>query len=292
MTDDIDSDAGDITAAHYFVGIIGFSMLRNWYGDAVFNRVRMTDLTDLLANLDQFPHSLVLNLLEHALIDGYAEWTSSYDGPNPLIGAEEPAVQPVFERLAGPGVRSLDAACGTGRHAAFLAERGCVVTGIDQSEAMLAVAKGKLPDARFVVGSVEAMPFDDGEFDVAVISLALCHLADPTLAVTEFGRVLRPGGTLVITDPHPMSGLTGGQAFYGGIVPGQPMRWVRNHWHSAATWLRAFRSAGLSVEDCHELAFTEAQIASSPASFVYRDAADSAVDGLASLWLWVVTRDA
>ncbi|HUV18610.1 MAG TPA: class I SAM-dependent methyltransferase [Ilumatobacteraceae bacterium] len=41
-------------------------------------------------------------------------------------------------------------------------------------------------------------------------SLALCHLSDPGDAVTELARVLRPGGTLVITNPHPFGGMLGG----------------------------------------------------------------------------------
>ena len=56
----------------------------------------------------------------------------------------------------------------------------------------------------------------------------------------------------MITDPHPTAGIVGGQAFYGGIVPGRPMTWMRNHYHAASTWLRAFRTAGLLVEDCIE----------------------------------------
>ena len=45
------------------------------------------------------------------------------------------------------------------------------------------VARAKVPNARFEQGDVELLPFDDGKFDLAVISLALCHLADPTDAI-------------------------------------------------------------------------------------------------------------
>ena len=68
---------------------------------------------------------------------------------------------------------------------------------------MVGVAREKLPEVRFEIGDVEHVPFDDASFDLAVVSLALCHLADPGDAVIELARVLRPGGTLVITDPHP-----------------------------------------------------------------------------------------
>ena len=99
-----------------------------------------------------------------------------------------------------------------------------------------------------------------------------------------------PGGTLVIADPHAAAGVVGGQAFYGGIVPGRPMRWVRNHYHPASTWLRAFRTAGLLVEDCIEPAMGPAQIESSPASRVFPDATRTAVEGLPGLWVWELRR--
>mgnify|MGYP000235127404 CR=1 FL=1 len=127
-------------------------------------------------------------------------------------------------------------------------------------------------------------------FDLAVVSLALCHLADPSTAVSELARVLRPGGALVITDPHPFGGVLGGQAFYGGMSPSRPMTWVRNNHHSASTWLRAFRAARLSVEECIEEPFSDEQIASSPADLVFPDAARAAMTGLASVWVWVVRK--
>ncbi|MGH9206343.1 MAG: class I SAM-dependent methyltransferase, partial [Acidimicrobiales bacterium] len=57
----------------------------------------------------------------------------------PIIGLEEPAVWSVLELLA-PG-RALDAACGTGRHARFLVERGHDVVGVDYTPEMLARSK-------------------------------------------------------------------------------------------------------------------------------------------------------
>ena len=279
----------DITAAHYFAGTIGLALIRTWYHDGEQNEVRLTELRELVERLDDFPNSLVLNPTERDLIDGYAEWAGEYDGPNPLIEAEEPVVHPILESLVVPGCRALDAACGTGRHAAFLAARGCEVTGVDQSIAMLDLARAATPSATFDVGNLTALPYADESFDVITIALALCHLADPTAAIGELGRVLAPGGKLVISDPHPMgSAIIGGQAFYGGVVPGQPMTWVRNHYHLASTWLRAFDAAGLAVDECIEVPFTETEMAATPAGAMYPDAVRSGFAGLVNLWVWVV----
>ena len=46
-----------------------------------------------------------------------------------------------------------------------------------------------------------------------------------------------------MADPHPMGGILGGQAFYGGVGEGRPLTFVRNHCHGASTWLSAFRAA-------------------------------------------------
>ena len=285
-----DSTTAEIRAAHYFAGIVGTSIVRRWYEDGAFNEVRLLELADVIAGRHEFPHSLVLQPQEHDLLDGYARWAETYDGPNPLIAAEEPHVHTLLAPLVGPGVLALDAACGTGRHAAHLAANGCDVVGVDQSAEMLDVARSKLPAATFHQASLEALPFDSGTFDVATCALALCHLPDPTAAVVEIGRVLRSGGTLVITDPHPSAALLGGQAFFGGIVPGEPMRFVRNHAHQASTWLRAFRTAGLDVVDCLEPPFTEAQAGSSPAALIFPDATAAAADGLPGMWVWHLER--
>jgi SAM-dependent methyltransferase len=282
---------GEVLAAHYLAGMVGLAMVRRWYEDASGNAARMAELRAILDGVDEFPYSLRLDPIERDLLDGYAEWAPHYDGPNPLIEAEELVVRPILSELGRPGVAALDAACGTGRHAEFLASLGCETTGVDQSPAMLEVARQKLPAVRFEEGDLAALPFDDAVFDLAVCSLALCHLHDPAPALSELARVLRPGGRLVISDPHPMSALAGGQAFYGGISPDAPMRFVRNHARGASTWWRGFRGAGLAVEECLEPQMTEQQLASLPAAVVLPAASRAASLGMPGFWLWVVRAD-
>lgn len=277
-----------VTADQYLAGMVGLGLLRTWYLDADVNAERMAELAETLQRSNEFPYSMVLDPVERDLDAGYEEWSTTYDGPNPMIETEERAVRAILHALAGPGVAALDAACGTGRQAALLCDLGCATIGVDRSEAMLTVARQKLPDAHFEMGDVEHLPFDDDRFDLVVVSLALCHLDDPGVAVAELARVLRPGGALVITDPHPSGGILGGQAFYGGISASRPMTWVRNNHHSASTWLRAFRNAGLDVEECIEEPFSDEQIASSPADLVFPAAARAAMTGLASVWVWVL----
>lgn len=277
---------------HYLAGVVGLGLMRHWYADGATNATRMAELADILAKADESTHSFEVTPVERSVDDGYAEWAPTYDGWNPMIELEEGVVVPLLERLAGPGRRALDAACGTGRHARLLDACGCVTTGIDQSPEMLDVARHKVPNAVFEVGDVEHLPFDDGAFDLAVVSLALCHLPDPTVAVAELARVLAIGGTLVVSDPHPMGGVLGGHAFYGGVGPGRTLSFVRNHRHSASTWLRAFAGAGLEVVDCVEEPFADEQIATDPSAAFHLDALRAAALGLASVWIWELRRPA
>ncbi len=279
----------DVIAGHYVAGVLGASLLRHWYRDGASNAERTAELRLVLDVIDQEPLSAALNPRRADLRAGYADWSETYDGPNPLISAEDPVVRPWFDQLTQPGVQALDAGCGTGRHAAALVERGAEVLGVDQSPEMLAVARAQVPTATFVEGDLERLPAESDRFDLAVASLTLCHLPDPTTAVAELGRVLRPGGTLVITDPHPASALVGGQAFFGAIEPGA-LQWVENHYHGAATWLPAFAAADLDVVEVREEPFTDEQIMTSPASAAFPDAMRSLLVGVPSFWLWVLRR--
>ncbi len=74
-------------------------------------------------------------------------------------------------------------------------ELGADVVGIDQSERMIEIQRSKGIDAR--LGDVQHLPFDDGEFDVALAAWMLYHVPDLHSALGELSRVLKLGGRLV-----------------------------------------------------------------------------------------------
>src|SRR5260370_42244114 len=82
---------------------------------------------------------------------------------------EEPVVREIIDGL--PPGRALDAACGTGRHAAYLAARSHVVTGVDISPGMLAVATAKLPGVDFRHRDLRPPPLPDAAADPGVVAL-------------------------------------------------------------------------------------------------------------------------
>jgi MPBQ/MSBQ methyltransferase len=99
--------------------------------------------------------------------------------------------------------RALDAGCGTGLQTALLDALGYASHGLDVSAGLLAVARRRLPSATFVLGSVEALPYPDRCFDVATCCGSTLSFVDaPARALRELGRVLRPGGRLLIECEH------------------------------------------------------------------------------------------
>lgn len=120
-----------------------------------------------------------------------------------------------------PGERVLDVGCGPGSltvPAATKVGKEGRAAGIDASPEMIEVATGKARkqglEIDFRVAPIEALPFEDGEFDVVLSSLMLHHLPDDVKAqgLSEIVRVLKPGGRLVAID------LTGGHSPVGHIL--------------------------------------------------------------------------
>jgi SAM-dependent methyltransferase len=111
-------------------------------------------------------------------------------------------VEPLLHAAAvGPGDRMLDVACGTGVVARAAAERVAPdgkVTGVDLNRAMLAVARRVAPEIDWRQGDVAALPFGDRTFDVVSCQAAIFFFPDPTGALSEMGRVTRPGGRVVV----------------------------------------------------------------------------------------------
>ncbi len=95
------------------------------------------------------------------------------------------------------GGHVLDVATGTGLVAAELLRRGFRVTGLDQSEEMLEVARRRLGrQAELVLASAESMPFPDACFDHLTVTYLLRYVEDPGATLAELARVVRPGGVI------------------------------------------------------------------------------------------------
>jgi SAM-dependent methyltransferase len=274
--------------AEFGLGIQGLALLRNWLvGEPGVAERRVEEIAELCARFADPPAFDALLADEVSPEVGYASLSATYDAAvNPLILAEEPPMQALLGSL--PTGRVLDAACGTGRHTRYLVDLGHEVTGVDASAEMLAVAVGKVPDARFVRGSLEAIPCAAEHFDVAVCSLALTHLRELEPAVRELARVVRVDGDVVISDMHPVAAITGAHSV--AALPDGGFGVVRNHVHLHSDYLSAFIANGFEVVSCLEPRWDTERFANGGIFDDYREAAVAGLDGMPWVLIWHLRR--
>jgi SAM-dependent methyltransferase len=122
---------------------------------------------------------------------GYAEM---------LVGVTAHPVEDLLDAArVGPGTRVLDVAAGPGHVSAACADRGATPIGLDVAHEMVAVARARYPDLEFLQGDAHGLPFADASMDAVVGNFAILHLGRPERAVSEFARVLAPGGSVALT---------------------------------------------------------------------------------------------
>jgi len=120
-----------------------------------------------------------------------------------------------FDTLGvGPGTRVLDLGCGQGRHAFEALRRGAwvvaadldgkVLAGVEAMAAAMNEAGEVAVGGSLMVRQADALqlPFEDGDFDVVIVSEVLEHIPDDRAAMSEIQRVVRPGGLAAITVPR------------------------------------------------------------------------------------------
>ena len=97
-----------------------------------------------------------------------------------------------------PGARVLDVGCGAGAFLRLVVEWGGVPHGIDASEALVAVARARVPDADVRTGEMEDLSWTDDTFDLVTGFNSFFFANDMVAALREAGRVARPGAPVVI----------------------------------------------------------------------------------------------
>jgi SAM-dependent methyltransferase len=244
-----------VATSELLIGIEGLALLRHLYdGSDEDAAARMREVRGILDRDSGGAEAIA----EAAPRDGYAAWAASYDEPgNPIVALEARALSSMLDDV--PIGRALDAACGTGRHAAELARRGHEVDGFDLTPEMLAIARATVPTARFVEGDLLAVPFADGSFDLVVCGLALAHVASLSAAVSELARVLAPGGRAIFSVLHPFLAALGWHAPFQDISGRRGF--VREHDHTHGDYLTAVRDAGLALEQLAEPRLQDAHVA-------------------------------
>jgi SAM-dependent methyltransferase len=141
-----------------------------------------------------------------AVRDGYDAVAADYARLVVGVDAEEGPERAVLDlfvdllRADGTPGPVVDVGCGTGRLTAYLHDRGLDASGVDLSPGMLREARAAHPHLRFSEGDVLALDLPDASCAGAASWYSLLHLPPDHLprAVGELGRVLRPGGLLLL----------------------------------------------------------------------------------------------
>ena len=233
----------------YLLGLEGIALLRAFSGvyDRDFTVARLREIQALLDSAEELGEGVEVRPMTTR--EGYDRWASSYDEPgNQLLDVEQPIM---CEILAGlPVGVALDAACGTGRHTAYLASLGHEVIGVDTSPEMLARARDKVPQGRFHEADLYDVPLSDDSVDLVVCAIALAHVPDLERALTEFVRVLRPRGHLVISDSRGVIGDIG-LPLVRTTTAGK-FRYMPVYARLPSDYLAAALPLGLQVRRCEE----------------------------------------
>ena len=233
----------------YLIGLEGIALLRAFSGeyDREFTLARLDEIRQLLEEPDALGAGTEARPIPTE--EGYDAWAPSYDHQaNQLLEIEQPIVREILAGL--PTGVALDAACGTGRHAAYLASLGHTVIGVDSSPGMLAVAREKVPDGEFHEAELHELPLADDSVDAVVCAIALVHLADIETPFREFARVLRPGGHLVISDQRGLIGDIGLPVVREG--PDGALGYMPSHARLASDYLTVALPLGFQVRRCEE----------------------------------------
>jgi len=146
---------------------------------------------------------------------GYDLWAAAYDSQpgNLMLALDEQVFSTLLRDTAIDGKAIVDVGCGTGRHwPKLFAEGPGSITGYDVSAGMLQVLKDKFPAA--VVHKLEDERLQqtaEASTDIVVSTLTVAHIKNIGKALSEWNRVVKPGGYILITDYHPGALERGGR---------------------------------------------------------------------------------
>ncbi len=150
--------------------------------------------------------------------------------------------------------RVLDAGCGAGHTAMHFAPHAAQVVAMDFTPSMLGQVAQLAAEKGFVnvttqLGDVEHLPFADAHFDLVVSRYSAHHWPHPQQAVTEFRRVLKPGGQVLLADVVGFDDPTC-DTFLNAVELLRDPSHVRDF--TPGEWIAFFQNAGFTAEVAYE----------------------------------------
>ncbi len=173
-------------------------------------------------------------------------WSLFYDWPLVQRLTYRPGQDAVLRVLAEVGARRvLDVGCGTGLLTARIAAAGSVTrsVGCDFSRGMLRRAADRSDAPAWVCADAGRLPLRGGAFDAVTCTEAFHWFPDPIAALSEFHRVLGPGGHILLALVNPPLRWQSRLAASVSRLAGEPL-----HWPTRGELRRAVEAAGFRVE--------------------------------------------
>jgi SAM-dependent methyltransferase len=167
-------------------------------------------------------------------------------------------LEPVAEHVVSlanlqSGERVVDLATGTGNAALLAARRGALVTGLDAASRLIDVASSRAAtaglDVSFVVGDIQALPFESRSFDLALSVFGIIFAADASSAFEEMIRVLRRDGRALLAVWVPAGPIDAAVGTFGrAIAAATGSRLNRFAWHDPAAVGELAQRCGAKVQ--------------------------------------------
>ena len=168
--------------------------------------VRRLDPADRMLNADRGRLEVAREARRKQAAAYFAEQAADWDRIRALHAPDERVEAALLAMVGDQPFRNLlDLGTGTGRMLELFAPRAVRAVGVDQSAAMLALARSRIDQAglrnvQLRQGDLYAPPVERDGYDLVVIHQVLHFLDDPARALKEAARALQPGGRLVVVD--------------------------------------------------------------------------------------------
>jgi ubiquinone/menaquinone biosynthesis C-methylase UbiE len=192
-----------------------------------------------------------------------AEWEAKYGRAR--FQKRKAALERCLAGRMLSGTEWLDAGCGTGTLSRWLAEAGAGVHSVDAAPEMVAIATAlnarHAASARLAASQravVECLPFPDQRFDGVLCSSVIEYLESPAKCLHEIWRVLRPGGTLLVSAPNRQSLVRQGLKAALALTTAFQHPWpaylaLSRQAYAAGEFAALLRQCGFEVDSVHPL---------------------------------------
>jgi ubiquinone/menaquinone biosynthesis C-methylase UbiE len=193
-------------SSHYLRAFLPMILSNDQVGDHALQRVVYVDVSRHIQRTEEGVYRVPRPAPNLDVM--FAQYAASYDKVLPALTRYSEALDSHFTLTgAQEGMQILDLGAGTGNLTLRLLQAGASVTAVDKSEDMLTLLRKKCQSFRKRLrvmrrDGADLAPLTNGSFDVVNVMLVLFAVDYPQATLREARRVLRPGGTLIITEPN------------------------------------------------------------------------------------------